>query len=314
MARNPPERKQKMQQGLLHTATLLWTTIAAQITQHTRQPFNPDHISSAGGGCINQTFAVHAADQSFFVKLNRAEYLAMFAAEAAGLEEMRNAASLRVPRPLCSGSGHGHAWLVLEYISLQQQGNAAALGHGLAQMHRLTSERFGWIRDNTIGLTPQPNPAETDWIAFWRQHRLGHQLRLARKNGYTGSLQSLGERLLSALPHFFTGYTPQPSLLHGDLWGGNFAFDDQGQPVIFDPAVYYGDRETDLAMTELFGGFPASFYAAYHDAWPVDTGYATRKQLYNLYHILNHLNLFGPQYQSQAETMMQQLLAGIDKP
>lgn len=301
-----------MQQGLLHTAAPLWITIAAQITQDTRQPFNPDRISPTGGGCISQTFVVHAVDQSFFVKLNRPECLAMFAAEAAGLEEIRNTTSLRVPRPFGSGSGHGHAWLVLEYISLQHRGNAAALGHGLAQMHRHTAERFGWTRDNTIGSTPQPNTAEADWIAFWRQHRLGYQLQLARRNGYTGLLQSLGERLLSGFQYFFTGYTPLPSLLHGDLWSGNHAFDEQGQPVIFDPAVYYGDREADLAMTELFGGFPADFYAAYQDAWPVEAGYATRKQLYNLYHILNHLNLFGSQYLGRAETMMKKLLTRLD--
>jgi len=118
-----------------------------------------------------------------------------------------------------------------------------------------------------------------------------------------------GEALQATLTHFFTDHRPTPSLLHGDLWSGNYAFDAQGRPVIFDPAVYFGDRETDLAMTELFGGFPAAFYAAYNAAWPLDAGYATRKTLYNLYHILNHFNLFGGGYLSQAQGMIDRLLS-----
>lgn len=302
-----PEMKSEPSQ----TALPLWTAIAAQISQLTRKTFIPENLSPVGGGCINRVFCIRHQDQQFFIKLNKTEHLAMFEVEAAGLEEIIRSASLRVPRPLCSGSGHGHAWLVLEFIDLQSRGDATALGNGLADMHRCTAEKFGWSRDNTIGSTPQQNTAESDWIAFWRQQRLGYQLNLAQRKGYTGLLQSLGEQLLSECQHFFTGYTPVPSLLHGDLWGGNYAFDAAGQPIIFDPAVYYGDREADLAMTELFGGFSADFYAAYQDAWPLQTGYASRKQLYNLYHILNHLNLFGAQYLRQAEIMIKKLLSEL---
>jgi len=137
---------------------------------------------------------------------------------------------------------------------------------------------------------------------------LGFQLQLATEKGYGGQLQSLGEKLLDALPAFFAGYAPQPSLLHGDLWKGNRAFTADGVPTIFDPAIYFGDRECDVAMTELFGGYPASFYAAYHAEWPLDAGYARRRDLYNLYHILNHTNLFGGGYVRQAEQVMQKLL------
>ena len=136
-------------------------------------------------------------------------------------------------------------------------------------------------------------------------------MRLAGENGYGAQLQRPGERLLDALPAFFAGYLPQPSLLHGDLWGGNHAFLADGAPAIFDPAAYFGDREADLAMTELFGGYPADFYAAYRAAWPLDAGYAARRNLYNLYHILNHANLFGGGYAQQAEEMMQRLLAEL---
>jgi fructosamine-3-kinase len=176
-------------------------------------------------------------------------------------------------------------------------------------MHRVTGRSFGWRRDNTIGSTPQPNTPGNDWIAFWREQRLGFQLRLAERNGLSSALQAKGERLLERLEAFFRGYAPAPSLLHGDLWGGNHGYTVSGEPVVFDPAVYYGDREADLAMTELFGGFGAGFYAAYKEVWPLDSGYAVRKQLYNLYHVLNHANLFGGGYASQAEAMMERLLA-----
>ena len=176
-------------------------------------------------------------------------------------------------------------------------------------MHRVTATRVGWHRDNTIGATPQINTPGADWIAFWRQHRLGFQLRLAGENGHRGRLLTQGERLLEQLPVFFSGYEPRPSLLHGDLWSGNAAFMRDGTPVIFDPAVYYGDREADIAMTELFGGFSAEFYRAYDETDPRDPGYATRKLLYNLYHVLNHLNLFGGGYRAQAERVIGELLA-----
>lgn len=292
-------------------AVPVWTAITAQISQFTQRIFVLENLVSVGGGCINQAFCIRHQDQQFFVKLNKAEYLTMFEAEAAGLEEILHSASLRVPQPLCSGEGYGHAWLVLEFIDLRHRGDVVALGAGLANMHRHTAEKFGWVRDNTIGFTQQKNTVGDHWITFWCQQRLGYQLQLAQKNGYTGLLQSLGEQLLSKCQYFFADYTPVPSLLHGDLWGGNYAFDAIGQPVIFDPAVYYGDREADLAMTELFGGFPPDFYAAYRDAWPLEAGYAVRKHFYNLYHVLNHLNLFGSPYLSQAETIMKKLLAEL---
>jgi protein-ribulosamine 3-kinase len=179
-------------------------------------------------------------------------------------------------------------------------------------MSGVETSRFGFAQDNFIGTTPQPNGWKESWINFWREHRLGFQLRLAAQNGYGGQLQRLGEKLKDALPAFFQDYTPQPSLLHGDLWSGNHAFLADGTPTIFDPATYYGDRECDLAMTELFGGYSADFYAAYRAAYPLDAGYATRCELYNLYHILNHANLFGGGYARQAEQMMQKLLRNLD--
>ncbi len=186
-----------------------------------------------------------------------------------------------------------------------------ALGQGLAALHRVSRDSFGSERDNSIGATPQVNTPDTDWAAFFRDRRLGFQLRLAQRQGYGGRLQRQGERLLAELGRFFESHHARPALLHGDLWNGNAGFDAAGQPVIFDPAVYCGDREADLAMTELFGGFGEDFHAAYRADFPLDPGYAVRKTLYNLYHVLNPLNLFGGGYLRQAEGMADELLAEL---
>jgi fructosamine-3-kinase len=202
--------------------------------------------------------------------------------------------------------------VLLEYLPLQEQGHQQQAGEQLAAMHRHTAAQHGWLRSNTIGASPQRNTQTHDWVQFWQQERLGFQLERARRNGYPPRSYEQGLRLKEGLGALFADYQPPASLLHGDLWGGNLAYLRDGSPVIFDPAVYYGDRETDLAMTELFGGFGADFYAAYNAAWALDSGYVVRKMLYNLYHILNHFNLFGSGYGEQAARMTERLLAEID--
>lgn len=290
-----------------------WTDIGTQVSTASGIPFSVNKALPIGGGCINEAYLVEGNGQKFFIKLNNAENFTMFEAEAASLEEIQASGTLRVPSPLCWGTNNGRSWLVLEYIKMDSGSarGAAALGSGLAAMHQVISRTFGWKQENTIGATPQINTLSSDWLQFWRIHRLGYQLELAKGNGHNGKLQALGEQLMTHLHVFFTGKQPVASLLHGDLWSGNYSFDALGQPVVFDPAIYYGDRETDIAMTELFGGFPAAFYAAYREAYPLDPGYSVRKTLYNLYHILNHLNLFGGGYRRQAEQMMSRLLAEI---
>lgn len=293
-----------------------WLAISTAIGSATRQPFQLIEHDATGGGCINQTYLIRGQDgRQFFVKLNAVNMLAMFVAEAAGLNEIAATNTIRVPRLIAHGISNTYSFLVLEYLELSNRGNTALLGEQLAALHRCSTKQFGFAQDNFVGITPQPNGWTNErmesWIDFWREQRLGFQLQLAEKNGYSGKLQTLGEKLLDALPAFFDGYMPQPSLLHGDLWSGNHAFLADGAPVIFDPATYYGDRECDLAMTELFGGYPADFYAAYRAAYPLDAGYVTRRDLYNLYHILNHANLFGGGYARQAEGMMQRLLAEV---
>jgi fructosamine-3-kinase len=301
--------------------------LAAAISRASGAPFAVRSTRAVHGGDISQAFTVGDGTRSFFVKTQSAPSLPagrmsggvpfaaarldLFEAEAAGLAELAAANAVRVPQVLCHGVAAGVAYLVLEYLPLQQHGDAAQLGRQLAQQHRVSAAQFGGWRDNWIGATPQPNAWMDAWVDFWRERRLGFQLQLAAENGYGGALQRDGEALMARLDGFFAGYRPSPSLLHGDLWAGNHGFLADGSPVIFDPAVYCGDREADLAMSELFGGFAPDFYAAYCEAWPLDAGYAVRRTLYNLYPILNHANLFGGGYAAQAQRMMAQLLAQI---
>jgi fructosamine-3-kinase len=289
----------------------LWGEIADTISQTTGVPFAAQQQHGLGGGCINSAYRLADGSRSFFVKLNSGDKLAMFEAEHDGLQALANAGAIRVPQPLATGIAAGQAFIVMEDLPLGGSGSQAQLGRELAALHRHTSEQFGWFRDNTIGSTPQSNRRHADWISFWREERLGAQLKMAARNGGPRKLLQQGERLLQDLPALFDGYSPVSSLQHGDLWSGNYGFSQQGDPVIFDPAVYYGDREADIAMTELFGGFRGDFYDAYAEAWPLDPGYTVRKTLYNLYHIINHFNMFGGGYGGQAEGMVSRLLSEL---
>jgi protein-ribulosamine 3-kinase len=262
-------------------------------------------ISSAepvSGGCIHRCYRAERDGRAVFLKVNEPRFADAFAAEADGLRALR-AAGCRAPEPLAHGSMSAGAYLLLEFVELRARGDFAALGTMLAAMHRSQSERFGWPRDNYIGSTPQPNGWCESWIQFWRERRLEPQLALAASNGYRIDVPPVW-RLLE-------GHEPPRSLLHGDLWSGNAAFLPGGAPVLFDPAVYYGDREADLAMAELFGGFPREFHAAYNAAWPLAPGYERRKHLYNLYHLLNHLNLFGGGYLAQVRSVLRLLARGL---
>jgi fructosamine-3-kinase len=265
------------------------------------------------GGCISRCWRWETAAGPVFVKEAGPGQVAMLEAEKRGLEELLAAGALRVPAPLALGTFEGGAFLALEWIDFAPVTPAVEerLGEQLAALHRNRAERFGFDRDNFIGSTPQPNGWRADWVVFLREARLGLQLDLAAAGGHGGRLQERGRRLLDLLEVFFATYRPAPSLLHGDLWGGNWGADTTGSPVIYDPAVYYGDREADIAMTKLFGGFGPRFYSAYVASWPLDQAAGTRRDLYNLYHVLNHLNLFGGSYRAQAESMIDQLLAAV---
>jgi protein-ribulosamine 3-kinase len=286
-------------------------TLAAALSAATGRNVASRPEKAVGGGSINECWRWSSCEGPLFVKLAPGDRLWMFEAEAEGLEELARANALRVPRVLGSGAAAGQAFLALEWIDFGSPSSRSEtlLGEGLAAQHRMTAKEFGWHRGNTIGSTPQHNDPGRDWIRFFVDHRLRYQLDLAVRNGHAGRLTERGSLLCERAGAFFDSYRPVPSLLHGDLWGGNWAADASGRPAIFDPAVYFGDREADLAMTRLFGGFGAAFYSAYESAWPIEAGASERITLYNLYHVLNHLNLFGGGYQAQAQAMIDRLLA-----
>ena len=286
----------------------MWKQIALDISQVTGETFEIDNYRSVGGGSINQGYQVTGGELKYFVKLNEASKVEMFAAEALGLKQMLATRTIRVPKPICWGTADRYSYIAMEWLEFSG-GNTPSwseMGSKLAAMHKFGGvSQFGWERNNTIGSTPQINTWMSNWADFFAEHRIGYQLKLAARRGgnfpdYTDVVEAVRESLASI--------DPQPSLVHGDLWSGNAAVTTSGEPVILDPATYYGDREVDIAMTELFGGFPAAFYRSYNQVWQLDEGYQQRKTIYNLYHVLNHFNLFGGGYGSQASRAIAQIL------
>ena len=282
-----------------------------QLNRKTANPLHIENITSIAGGDICKTFKVQCRTKHYFLKLHHPSMYAMLQSEAGNLEVLAKTKTLRVPLPIAHGQTSTYCYLLLEFLELQQGGSSAALGRLLARMHQHTGSYYGWFEDNWIGTIAQPNTKCTDWISFWRHRRLAHQLKLANHNYAPQALLEHGERLLCDMDGLFDTHSPRPSLLHGDLWSGNFAFDTKAWPVVYDPACYYGDRETDLAMTELFSGFSHEFYSAYTDSYPLDRGYRVRKDFYNLYHVLNHFNLFGGNYAGQAERICLRVLSEL---
>ena len=281
--------------------------LAARLVAELGIAAGPVRKAPVHGGDINRAYRLGIGEWRCFVKVNRAERLAMFEAERAGLDTIRASGAIRAPRALAAGVEGGEAFLALEWLDLGGRPDPVRLGRALAAMHGYRARQFGFDGDNTIGSTPQRNA----WRDDWREQRLGFQLALARQNGYGELLDRGGERLGARLDTFFADYRPRPSLLHGDLWSGNQGADGDGNPVIFDPACYYGDHEADLAMMELFGHPGERFFAAYREVLPIDPGYPRRRDLYNLYHVLNHANLFGGGYAAQAQRGAERLLAAL---
>ena len=284
----------------------MWTQIAQHISQSTGTEFSVDNHRSVSGGCINQGYRLTGNDCAYFVKINQASQVEMFAAEALGLKQIINTETIRVPEPICWGVAERSSFIVMEWLEFSRPDTQAweKMGRNLAAMHRAGgASQFGWEQNNTIGSTPQQNDWTDNWAEFFAQHRIGYQLKLAQRRGGDFPRQAI-----AAVQEILANRQPQPSLVHGDLWSGNAAVTTSGEPVILDPATYWGDREVDLAMTELFGGFPAAFYRGYSQVWQLEEGYQQRKTIYNLYHILNHFNLFGGGYGSQANRMIAQIM------
>jgi fructosamine-3-kinase len=275
-----------------------------------------------GGGCIHRAWCLQTSDgERFFAKTNLAEQGPLLEAEAEGLRALAQVAppGLRIPTPLALGLAGEEAVLVLPWLELARgtpgPGAWATFGANLARLHRRSLKRapgntrdlpgFGWDRDNFIGASPQINGWDGSWGLFFTECRLGPQFRwLARK----GLPLAGADRLLERLPSWLDGREVEPCLVHGDLWSGNGSLLADGGASVFDPAIYRGDRETDLAMARMFGGFPEAFFKGYNDEWPLAEGWQARKELYNLYHLLNHANLFGGGYNKQAQGVLNALL------
>ena len=291
--------------------------LGAAISEAIGARFQVTAMAPVGGGSIHTALEVSGkaakGERRYFAKVNERPAAALFEAEADGLAALAAARSVTVPEVIARGHDEERSWLVLQWLDLAAlaDGSAAALGHALAAQHRIAQEHFGWARDNFIGASPQANGWSDDWLAFWRDRRLVAQLRIAAVNRLPSRMIDRGERLAADCGALLANHRVAKSLLHGDLWSGNTAALESGAPALFDPAVYVGDREADVAMTELFGGFPPGFIAAYRSDWNLDDGYTVRRDLYNLYHVLNHANLFAGAYVRQAERSIEKLLSEI---
>lgn len=275
---------------------------------------------SISGGCINSAMTVYSnSGDTFFLKYNTSASPKMFQAEAKGLMELAKAKAISIPRVIAysEDSSKDTPFILMEYIqSIQKAKDFDELfGRQFAELHKYSSDeydgKFGFIENNFIGSTDQINDWTDSWVDFLREKRLGFQIDLARKNNYwKPELEKLWESLSSQLDDFIGSIDEKPSLLHGDLWSGNYLVGTKGEPCIIDPAVYYGSREADLAMTELFGGFSPEFYSAYKESYPLESGYEERSKIYKLYHLLNHLNLFGTGYLTQVQSILEYFARG----
>ncbi|EEF50460.1 kinase, putative [Ricinus communis] len=268
-------------------------------------------ISSIGGGCINLANRYDTDAGTFFVKTNRSIGPSMFEGEALGLGAMYETRTIRVPRPFKVGPlPTGGSYIIMEFIEFgASRGNQPLLGKKLAEMHKAgkSQKGFGFDVDNTIGSTPQINTWTSDWIEFYGVHRLGYQLKLALDKYGDSSIYQKGQRLVKNMAPLFEGIVTEPCLLHGDLWSGNISSDKNGKPVILDPACYYGHNEAEFGMSWC-AGFGEAFYNAYFEVMPKQPGFDKRRDLYLLYHYLNHYNLFGSGYRSSAMSIIDDYL------
>ena len=267
--------------------------------------FTPLSHSTSG-----PTARISCGEDRYFLKFSSDSDV--LTAEYDGLCALTNSNTIRVPKPIALKSFDSTTVLVSEYIELTgQRTDYPRLATALFALHSHHGTRFGWHRDNYIGRSHQLNNQCDDWLEYFLNYRLIFQLEMAWRNGYSGNIRLLGEKMPDAVGAILKNHHPPPSLLHGDLWSGNYGFESRGEPVIIDPAVYHGDAETDLAMMQLFGSPPTNFFNKYQELNPLSDGWQLRKSVYNLYHILNHLNIFGSSYRSHAESLMKSILREV---
>lgn len=294
------------------------------LCRHYGDPNLAVSMIGATGGDIHQSAKVNVESDlnvpnALFAKLNNPRHAAVLAAEYQALSYFQKSpVSGYYPIPIAFDDGkdqgdQSYCGLIMEYLDLTTVGfdNATRLGSGLAKQHSILAKQFGWESDNFIGTNPQKNQWTDSWPAFFSEQRLAPQLVLATQRGLDSSIASLVESVINNLPVYFdtiTKHQTEPSLLHGDLWGGNLAVKRLSEePVFYDPAPYFGDPEVDIAMTKLFGRLPESFYTAYHAVHPVREGAKQRAKIYDLYHLLNHFNLFGASYESAISSILRDL-------
>ncbi|MEX1132798.1 MAG: fructosamine kinase family protein [Flavobacteriales bacterium] len=284
--------------------------LTERLTFHIGEPVDIEEACPVDGGSMNDAWRLETDAGRFFLKTNRADrFPSMFEAEADGLQRLRAVGPVRVPEVIAHGEDHDDSYLLLEWVEegIKSQEFWEDFGRGLAQLHRHTAKHFGLESDNYIGNLVQRNTPERNWASFFIHQRLEPQLKMARdRRRVEAGMAFRFERLFHKLDKLFP--VEPPALLHGDLWSGNFLCDAQGKPVLIDPAVYYGHREMDLAMTKLFGGFDAALYTAYNDEWPLEQGWEERVDLCNLYPQLVHVNLFGGNYVQQVEVVLRRFV------
>ncbi len=294
-----------------------WQDIKASLESHLGSKIIINSTTPVSGGDISQAYMLDCNAGRFFVKTNHAEHHGMFSSEANALKTIKENINEGCPKVICTDHNSNSSFIILEYLELSSRPSNSIencrtkLAQLVAKLHSCVNETdksFGWCEDNFIGLTPQPNTWLHNWKDFFIEYRIEPQFRLAEKNGFSGKIKSQKTSLFRAIETILADHTPKATLLHGDFWSGNYSFDQQGQPWIFDPASYYGDPETDIAMTELFGGFGLSFYRTYYKILPQKPGYDTRKSVYNLYHMFNHLNLFGSGYLPQVQSYIKRVI------
>jgi len=296
------------------SSNIPWLNIQSHVQEVIGKTINFLHKSPVNGGDSHSAFHItdKNTEHSLFIKVNHKNYHPVFIAEFDSLHAISLTQSILTPQVICHGRSGQYSYLVMEYLHLSSSGDEYALGQKLAEFHQTSIQKktphaFGFDQDNYIGLTLQKNIWTTNWRDFWIEQRLKPQLQLAYQNNFGYELETLQSSLLQASEIILANHFPEASLVHGDLWNGNKAYYEQ-VPIIFDPASYYADREVDIAMTYLFGGFSNEFYQGYNNTWPLNAGYSQRQTLYNLYHMLNHLNLFGSGYLPRVKQMISQII------
>lgn len=286
----------------------LWEHLQKEIERVTGVPFSIVNKKQASGGDINQTFYLISDKTKYVVKINSVDYPTMFEQESNGLNILSKSEAFVVPKVITLGLFEQYRYLILEFIEMSQQGSIQKFATALATLHCRSHSKFGLEENNYIGTTPQNNSSSKDWGEFFCEHRLAFQLNLLAPKSSNVRIFDRSEQLLNVLPAFLNRHRPKPALVHGDLWQGNYTYTETGKPVIYDPACYYADHEVDLAMLELFGNPGSEFFEGYKEIKTIKSGYSIRKKIYNLYHILNHANMFGGSYIQQSEQLIDDIL------